>query len=80
MVLLLVTLAAAQFGGVTFSTVIDSISTFFAGLGSGDGYPYQLNGITIDDGDITNSDLTALRFLTLLQKNFQALPILMTTL
>ena len=56
-VLLLVTLAAAQFGGVTFSTVIDSISTFFAGLGSGDGYPYQLNGITIDDGDITNSDL-----------------------
>ena len=56
-VLLLVTIAAAQFGGVTFATVWDSILTFFAGLGSGDGYPYQVDGITITDANITNSDL-----------------------
>lgn len=56
-VLLLVTIAAAQFGGVTFATVWDSILTFFAGLGSGDGYPYQIDGITIKDANITNSDL-----------------------
>ena len=56
-VLLLVTIAAAQFGGVTFSTVIDSVLTFFAGLGSGDGYPYQISGATINDANITNSDL-----------------------
>ncbi len=56
-VLLLVTIAAAQFGGVTFATVWDSILTFFAGLGSGDGYPYQVDGITIKDANITNSDL-----------------------
>ena len=56
-VLLLVTIAAAQFGGVTFATVWDSVLTFFAGLGSGDGYPYQVTGITIKDANVTNSDL-----------------------
>ena len=56
-VLLLNMLAAAQFGGVTFSTVTDYVQTFFAGLGSGDGYPYQINGMVIEDAEITNSDV-----------------------
>lgn len=56
-VLLLVLIASAQFGGVTFSTVADSVMTFFAGLGSGEGYPYSMNGTGITDADITNSDL-----------------------
>lgn len=56
-VLLLIMLAAAQFGGVTFSTVTDYVQTFFAGLGSGDGYPYQINGMVIEDAEITNSDV-----------------------
>ncbi len=56
-VLLLIMLAAAQFGGVTFSTISDSVRTFFAGLGSGDGYPYQINGMVIEDAEITNSDV-----------------------
>lgn len=56
-VLLLIMLAAAQFGGVTFSTISDSVRTFFAGLGSGDGYPYQISGMVIGDATVTNSDL-----------------------
>ncbi len=56
-ILLLIIIAAAQFGGVTFSTISDNIRTAIAGIGSGDGYPYSMNGIEISDGGITNSDL-----------------------
>ena len=56
-VLLLIILAAAQFGGVTFSTINDNIRTAIAGVGSGEGYPYRINGVEIWDADITNSDL-----------------------
>ena len=56
-VLLLIILSAAQFGGVTFSTISDNIRTAVAGLGSGEGYPYRMNGIEISDASVTNSDL-----------------------
>ena len=56
-VLLLIIIAAAQFGGVTFSTISDNVRTAIAGIGSGDGYPYRMNGIEISDAGITNSDL-----------------------
>lgn len=56
-VLLLIILAAAQFGGVTFSTIGDSIRASLAGIGSGEGYPYSVNGIEISDAGMTNSDL-----------------------
>ena len=56
-VLLLIVLAAGQFGGVTFSTITDHIRTAVAGIGSGDGYPYRMNGIEIADAGVTNSDL-----------------------
>lgn len=56
-VMLLVLIAAAQFGGVTFSTIGDSIRTSLAGIGSGDGYPYNMNGIEVADAGVTNSDL-----------------------
>ena len=56
-VLLLIVLAAGQFGGVTFSTISDHIRTAVAGIGSGDGYPYRMNGIEISDAGVTNSDL-----------------------
>ncbi len=56
-VLLLIILAAAQFGGVTFSTITDNIRTAVAGIGTGDGYPYRMNGVEISDAGITNSDL-----------------------
>ena len=56
-VLLLVIIAAAQFGGVTFSTIGDSIRTSLAGIGSGEGYPYSINGVEISDAGMTNADL-----------------------
>ena len=56
-VLLLIIIAAAQFGGVTFSTVADYISAAFSGIGAGDGYPYSVSGMSISDIGITNSDL-----------------------
>ncbi len=59
-VLLLVIIAAAQFGGVTFSSISDSIRTSIAGIGSGEGYPYSINGVEISDMGMTNSDLVLL--------------------
>lgn len=56
-ILLLIILAAGQFGGVTFSTIGDQIRTMVAGFGSGDGYPYRMNGVEITDAGVTNSDL-----------------------
>lgn len=56
-VLLLIIIAAAQFGGVTFSTIGDSIRTSLAGIGSGEGYPYSMDGIEVSDAGMTNSDL-----------------------
>lgn len=56
-VLLLIIIAAAQFGGVTFSTVGDYFTTALSNIGSGDGYPYDVNSIEITDAGITNSDL-----------------------
>ncbi len=56
-VFLLIILAAGQFGGVTFSTIGDQIRTSIAGFGSGDGYPYRMNGVEISDAGVTNSDL-----------------------
>ncbi|MBR5544795.1 MAG: hypothetical protein IKU66_04910 [Clostridia bacterium] len=56
-ILLLVVIGAAQFGGVTFATIGDSIRTSLAGVGSGEGYPYRMNGVEIVDAGMTNSDL-----------------------
>ncbi len=56
-VLLLVIIAAAQFGGVTFSTIGDRVRTSLAGIGSGEGYPYSINGVEISSAGMTNSDL-----------------------
>lgn len=56
-ILLLVVIGAAQFGGVTFATIGDSIRTSLAGVGSGEGYPYRMNGVEISDAGMTNSDL-----------------------
>lgn len=55
-ILLLVIIAAAQFGGVTFSTIGDRVRTSLAGIGSGEGYPYSMNGVEITDAGMTNSD------------------------
>ena len=59
-VLLLTAIAAAQFGGVTFSTISDYVLTAIARIGAGDGYPYQVTGDIIFDAAITKSDLVLL--------------------
>lgn len=56
-VLLLILLAAGQFGGVTFSTIGDYVNVLIVGIGSGEGYPYRMNGIPICDAGVTSSDL-----------------------
>lgn len=56
-VLLLILIAAARFGGVTFSTVGDYFASAMAKLGTGEGYPYSVNSVEIDDVGLTNSDL-----------------------
>ncbi len=56
-VLLLILIAAAQFGGVTLSTVSDYFASAMAKLGTGEGYPYSVNGSELDDVGLTNSDL-----------------------
>ena len=56
-VLLLILIAAAQFGGVTLSTVSDYFASAMAKLGTGEGYPYSVNGTELDDVGLTNSDL-----------------------
>ena len=56
-VLLLILIAAAPFGGVTFSTVSDYFASAMAKLGTGEGYPYSVNSIEIEDVGLTNSDL-----------------------
>ncbi len=59
-ILLLVAIAAAKVGGFTLSMVGDSLRTSFAKIGSGDGYPYSLNGMSVSDIAIANTDLVLL--------------------
>lgn len=56
-VLLLIVIAAAQFGGVTFSTVGDYFTSAMAQFGAGEGYPYSINDTELNDVGSTNSDL-----------------------
>ncbi|MCR4594441.1 MAG: DUF5711 family protein [Clostridiales bacterium] len=55
--LVLIVLAFAKVGNITLSSITDSISAAFSGLGSGDGYPMEVSGGDITDIDITSSDL-----------------------
>ena len=59
-ILLLVAIAAAKVGGFTLSAIGDSLRTSFAKIGSGDGYPYSLSGMSVSDITITNTDLVLL--------------------
>lgn len=59
-VLLLVSIAAARVGGVTFSVFTDGFRTFIAKIGAGPGYPYSLSGINAVDLSVTNSDIVLL--------------------
>lgn len=59
-ILLLVSIAAARVGGITFTMITDAVRTFIASIGAGPGYPYSLSGIAVSDVSITNSDIVLL--------------------
>lgn len=59
-ILILVSIAAAQISGVTVSMASDGLRTFIAKIGSGEGYPYSLAGISASDLSSSGSDLVLL--------------------
>lgn len=59
-ILILVSIAAAQISGVTFSMASDGIRTVIAKIGSGGGFPYSLAGISASDLSSSTSDLILL--------------------
>lgn len=69
-ILMLVVIAAESFANVTFSNVSDSLSAYFETLGSGDGYPYTLNAVSVKAMDTSGSDILLLtdKNLTVLDK------------
>ena len=56
-ILVLVVLAAAKVGNITIASITDSVRASFAGLSSGDGYPFAISSSNISDMSITNSDI-----------------------
>lgn len=59
-ILILVSIAAAQISGVTVSMASDGLRTFIAKIGTGDGYPYSLAGISASDLSSSGADLVLL--------------------
>lgn len=59
-ILILVSIAAAQISGVTVSMASEGLRTFIAKIGSGGGFPYSLAGISASDISMSGSDLVLL--------------------
>lgn len=59
-ILILVSIAAAQISGFTASMASDGLRTVIAKIGSGEGYPYSLAGISATDLSSSGSDLVLL--------------------
>ncbi len=56
-VLLIVFTAAQSLGNITITTMLADVKAFFMSLGAGDGYPYQIDAVTVKDIKINNSNL-----------------------
>lgn len=59
-ILILVSIAAAQISGVTVSMASEGFRTMIAKIGSGGGFPYSLAGISASDLSVSGSDLILL--------------------
>lgn len=59
-ILILISIAAAQISGVTVSMASEGLRTFIAKIGSGSGFPYSLAGISASDISMSGSDLVLL--------------------
>lgn len=56
-VLMLLIIALARFGGLSTSSLRDSWNNFFSSVGRGGGYPYQLNSSSVKKVDVLNGDI-----------------------
>lgn len=56
-ILLVVFTAAQNLGDITVTTMFSDIKAFFQSLGSGEGYPYQIDAVGVKDIKINNSNL-----------------------
>ncbi len=56
-VLMIVFTAAQTLGGMTVSSMADSVKAFFLSLGAGDGYPYSIDASSVVDVKIENSNI-----------------------
>lgn len=56
-VLLVVFTAAQNLGDITLTTMFSDIKAFFQSLGAGEGYPYQIDAVSVKDLKINNSNL-----------------------
>ena len=59
-IILFAVVAAQTFANVTFSNISDKVGSYFESLGSGDGYPYSLNSVSVENMDMMGSDLLLL--------------------
>lgn len=59
-VVLLVMTAAQKLGNVTVSTFTSEVKTYFMSLGSGDGFPYEVEANTVSDIIVNKSNLEVL--------------------
>ncbi len=59
-VILIVMMAAQRLGNMTVSTFTDDVKTYFMSLGSGDGYPYEINASEVKSITVNKSNLNLL--------------------
>lgn len=59
-VLLLVVTAAQKLGNVTVNTMTANVKAYFMSMGSGDGFPYELDAQSLKDIEINNSNFMLL--------------------
>lgn len=60
LVLLIVFTAAQKLGNVTVNTMTESVKSYFMGMGSGEGYPYEIDADSVRNISADNSNLMIL--------------------
>lgn len=58
--LLIVFTAAQSLGNMTIRNMADNVKAYFVSLGAGDGYPYDIDALSVEDIKINNSNLQLL--------------------
>ncbi|MBQ8575077.1 MAG: hypothetical protein IJ447_03405 [Clostridia bacterium] len=58
--LLIVFTAAQSLGNMTIRNMADNVKAYFVSLGAGDGYPYDIDALSVEDIKINNSNIQLL--------------------